>query len=46
MTDESVSATTVFDASAEAIFAVLSDPATHAGSTAPGGSANRSTASR
>ncbi|MBO0728348.1 MAG: SRPBCC family protein [Acidimicrobiaceae bacterium] len=30
MADESVSATTVIDAPAEAIFAVLADPATHA----------------
>ena len=46
MTDETISATTIINAPAEAIFAVLADPAKHAAIDAPAGSANPLTASR
>ena len=48
MTDETISATTIINAPAEAIFAVLADPTPPSTprSTAPGGSASPLTASR
>jgi uncharacterized protein YndB with AHSA1/START domain len=46
MAGETVSATTIIDAPAEAVFAVLADPPGTPGSTAPAGSASPWTASR
>jgi hypothetical protein len=45
MADETVSATTIINAPAEVIFAILSDQPSTPRSTGPAGSANRSTAS-
>lgn len=45
MTDETISASTIISAPAEAIFAVLADPAKHAAIDGTGGSASPSTAS-
>jgi hypothetical protein len=44
MTDETINATTIINAPAEAIFAVLADPAKHAAIDGTGGSASPSTA--